>query len=84
MFTSNTLTFVDIAVGTQPAPALGTFAWVDNGLNGVNLQYTAVPEPSSIFAALGLAMCGGWYARRRMKKGASSGVKAKNDDELNV
>ena len=61
----------------------GSFAWIRSG-SDLNLQYTAVPEPSSIFAALGLAMCGGWYARRRMKKGSSSGVKAKNDDELNV
>jgi len=57
----------------------GSFSWIRSG-GDLNLQYTAVPEPSSIFLVSGMAMCVGLYARRHMKKGASSVPQDSNDD----
>lgn len=48
----------------------GTWRLANNSsTGGVTLDgsFTAVPEPTSLIAAMGMGLCGTWYARRRKK-----------------
>jgi autotransporter-associated beta strand protein len=53
----------------------GTLSWVQAG-NDVNLQFTAVPEPTSLVFGLGLGVAGIVAYRRRKAKAASQSASA--------
>jgi autotransporter-associated beta strand protein len=72
---ASSVSFGSIAVnsingGTGVAPSLGAFSWAqDLNNNNIVLNYTAVPEPTSLVFGLGLGIAGLIAARRRRLKG---------------
>jgi autotransporter-associated beta strand protein len=81
VFTSANRTFLDfepITIASAPSFdfSKGSLSWVASGVGGVNLQFTAVPEPTSLVFGLGLGVAGIVAYRRRKAKVANPGASA--------